>query len=86
VTAKKAVTRLNVAVTDDSLEFLLAIQNDPKAPAELRMRAAIAAAPYQHSKKGEQGKKDHRQRSAVQVSKGRFAPQAPPPDKEKGLQ
>jgi hypothetical protein len=63
----------------DSLDFLLSVQNDPKAPAELRIRAAIAAAPYQHTKQGNRGLKVQRKDRAEVVSGGRFKPAEAPP-------
>ncbi len=62
----------------DPLDFLLAVQNDGSAPAALRVRAAIAAAQYVHTKKADGGKKDERADRAKVAASGRFAtPQAP---------
>ena len=63
----------------DALEFLLSVQNDTKMALEFRIRAAIAAAPYQHAKKGNHGLKAKRQEMADGVSKGRFKPAEAPP-------
>lgn len=35
-------------VTDDPLEFLLALMSDPREPAALRLEAAAALLPYRH--------------------------------------
>ncbi|HEL4830206.1 hypothetical protein [Stenotrophomonas geniculata] len=43
----------------------------------LQVKAASAALPYTHAKKGEGGKKEERQQKAQAVA-GRFAPSAPP--------
>ena len=61
------------------LDFLKAVQNDKKNPLDLRMRAAVAAAPYVHFKPREGGIKDERKKKAQTVGAGsRFAPSAPP--------
>ena len=79
---KSRAIKLRIPHTDDALAFLMAIVNDPNAPAALRMRAAISAAPYQHSKQGAAGKKEKRQERAHDTSTGRFAPRAAPPLKK----
>lgn len=60
------------------LEFLLSVQNNVSAPAALRVRAAIAAAPYVHAKNAKGSKKEERQEAAKKVGAGRFAPAVPP--------
>ena len=64
---------------DDALAFLLSIQNNPAMPVDMRIRAAIAAAPYQHQKLGNAGLKHQRKGKAEAVSAGRFKPAEAPP-------
>ena len=61
----------------DPLDFLLSMQNDPLVDPRLRLRAAIAAAQYKHTKRGDGGKKEEAATLAEQAGKGRFAPKAP---------
>lgn len=66
-------------VTDDPLEYLKAVMNDPDAAPTSRLRAAIAAAQYTHAKKGEGGKKEDAQEKAARVAEaGKFAPASGP--------
>lgn len=58
--------------------FLLAAMNDPKLDAKTRVRAGIAAAQYQHTKKGDGGKKDEKKDAAEKAGTGKFAPGKPP--------
>jgi len=60
------------------LDFLLAVQNDPAADPRLRVRAAVAAAQYVHTRRHDGGKKEQRERDAKLAAKGRFSPSAPP--------
>lgn len=62
----------------DALEFLENVVNDPKAPLQQRVRAAIAAAQYRHMKKGDGGKKDEQAERAKKAGGGKFAPTEPP--------
>ena len=64
--------------TLDSLEYLLQVMADCKIDTSLRVRAAIAAAQYQHLKSGDGGLKDKRVKAAEKVAKGKFAPAMPP--------
>lgn len=64
--------------TDDPLEYLMSVVNDPAADPRLRVRAAVAAAQYKHVKAGDGGKKEQLQAAAEQAATGRFAPAAPP--------
>lgn len=62
----------------DPREFLKALMNDPNADMKLRVDAAKALMPYEHTRKGEGGKKDAKQDAAGKVMQGRFAvPSAP---------
>lgn len=63
----------------DPLEFLLKVMQDVSQDARTRVRAAIAAAQYTHTKKGDGGKKEERAEAAKKAGGGRFAPAAPPP-------
>lgn len=61
------------------LAYLLAVVNDSKIDAGLRVKAALGAAPYVHGKATEQGKKEARKDAATKVgSSGKFAPSAAP--------
>jgi hypothetical protein len=59
--------------TETPLEFLLRVMNDPNEPRERRDRAAIAACPYVHPRRGEGGKKDDQKEKAARASSGKFA-------------
>lgn len=60
------------------LDFLLGVMNDPEQDPKLRVRAAIAAAQYKHTKRGDGGKKDDQADKAKKASSGKFKA-APPP-------
>jgi phage terminase small subunit len=64
--------------TDDPLAFLMAVQNHPAVDIKTRLRAAIAAAQYKHTKRGDGGKKEEAAGRAKQAGAGRFARKAPP--------
>lgn len=52
------------------LEFMLALVADPTAPAELRLRAAMAAAPYVHDRAGARGRKHAAEEVAREAEPG----------------
>jgi len=54
----------------DPLEFLKDALNDPTAPFKDRIRAAIAAAQYVHTKTHDGGKKEARQAAADKAAQG----------------
>ena len=60
------------------LEYLLTVMNDSKVEKSLRVRAAIAAAQYTHTKLHDGGKKEGKEAAAKAASAGKFAPSAPP--------
>jgi phage terminase small subunit len=60
------------------LDFLLSVQNDPAATPALRVRAAVAAAQYLHTKRHDGGKKDEAEELAKAAAKGKYAPKAAP--------
>lgn len=63
----------------DPLEFLELVVNDPQAPLKDRIRAAVAAAQYRHTKVHDGGKKDATADKAKGAAGGRFStPGAPP--------
>jgi len=62
----------------DPLDFLLVVQNDPLMDPKLRLRAAIAAAQYKHTKRHDGGKKESLGEGARKAAEGRFSPKAPP--------
>lgn len=61
----------------DPLSFLLFVQNSGDVPADLRIRAATAAAQYVHAKKGEDGKKG-KDAAAAKNAASKLIPLAPP--------
>lgn len=56
----------------DPLEFLEDVLNLPGAPLKDRIRAAIAAAQYRHTKRHDGGKKEEDNEKAKKASTGRF--------------
>lgn len=60
------------------LEYMLAVMNDPEVDAARRDRMAIAAAPFQHARVGENNKREEKKDAAKEAAAGRFAPSAPP--------
>jgi len=69
--------KLDVAATQDPLEFLLSVQNNPLAGIKDRISAAKAAAAIVHGARNVKGKKQERQEAGEAVS-GRYEPQLPP--------
>lgn len=67
-----------IAPADDPLAFLVAVMNNPMAAPALRVRAAIAAVQYTHTKRENGGKRDEQQGKAEKVAGGRFKAAAPP--------
>lgn len=61
----------------EPLEFLELVINEPGAPLKDRIRAAIAAAQYKHTKRADGGKKEEVQGKATKAA-ARFKPAAPP--------
>ncbi len=74
----KPVAPLEAEVTDDPLHFLLAVMNDSAADPKLRVRAAVAAAQYVHTRTKDGGKKEAKQDAAQDAAAGKFQPAAPP--------
>ena len=66
------------AAAEDSLDFLRSVMNDLSQKPELRVRAAISLAQYEHPKIGEAGKKGIKKESAQEVAKGKFGPGTAP--------
>lgn len=62
----------------DALEFLELVLNEPGAPLKDRIRAAIAAAQYRHTKRGDGGKKEEEAARAGKAAKGRYGVRQPP--------
>jgi phage terminase small subunit len=61
------------------LVFLEDVLNMPGAPLKDRIRAAIAAAQYRHTKRHDGGKKDEQADKADKAAQGRFAARPAPP-------
>lgn len=74
----KVQPKLDIPKKREPLEFLLSVMNDQEAAPALRVRAAVAAAQYRHSKKGDGGKTDERREAADKAGRGKFAPPAAP--------
>ncbi|HCF3422273.1 TPA: terminase small subunit [Pseudomonas aeruginosa] len=64
--------------TEDPLEWLLALMNEPRAKVFDRRNAAQTAMPYVHGKKADLGKKEQKGAAAKEVSKGRYAARPAP--------
>jgi phage terminase small subunit len=63
----------------DPKDFLRAVMNDSMTDAKVRVDAAKALMPYEHTRLGEGGKKEAKQQAAQEVGAGKFAASAPPP-------
>jgi hypothetical protein len=63
---------------EDSLDFLRAVIRDNKAPAELRVRAAVSLAQYEHTRSKDGGKNLTKTTKSREAASGKFAPGAPP--------
>lgn len=63
---------------DDALEFLASVRKDTKAPADLRVRAAVSEAQYTHVRTRDGGKNLVKTEKSRDAAKGKFAPGAPP--------
>ena len=75
---KKVRAPIAVPAAPTPLEFLLSVMNDPAADADLRLKAAVSAAQYVHTRKQDGGKKDEAQDKAKRVSQGKYAAAAMP--------
>lgn len=63
---------------EDSLDFLRAVIRDQKAPADLRVRAAISLAQYEHTRSKDGGKNLAKTQKSREAANGKFAPGEPP--------
>lgn len=63
----------------DPLVFLELAMNDPAVPMKERIRAAVAAAQYRHTKRGDGGKREEAAENAKKAAAGRFGVRAGPP-------
>lgn len=70
----------DLPATTDSLEFLEAVQANPRIPLGRRMEAAKVLLPFQHAKIGEKGKKATKAESAANAAAegGKFGARAAP--------
>jgi hypothetical protein len=75
VVGKKPPASVTDGKTETPLEFLLRVMNDKNEPGERRERAAIAACPYVHPRRGEAGtgKKEAALERAKIAGAGKFA-------------
>jgi len=62
----------------DPKAFLLAVMNDTKSEAKLRVEAAKTLMPFVHARKGEGGKKEEKEAAAKAAASGRFGQGAQP--------
>ena len=69
---------LDVAATNDPLQFLRLVMDNNDADIKLRIAAAVALMPYVHAKRSDTGKKDEAEKAAKKASTGRYASSAPP--------
>jgi phage terminase small subunit len=69
---------IEIPPTDDPVEFLTKVMNEPAADLRLRMDAAKAMLPFKHQKLGEGGKKDQKQVAARKAGAGKFGSSEPP--------
>ena len=80
--SKAAAATVSPALADgkkrDPLEFLELVVNDPSAPLKDRIRAAVAAAQYRHTKRHDGGKGEEAGERAAKAAKGRFGVRKPP--------
>ena len=75
---RKAPPLLEAKGDEDSLEFLRLVMHDNTIDARTRTRAAVALAQYEHTKRGDGGKKEEKGRAAKAAGEGKFKPAAPP--------
>lgn len=70
----------DLPATTDALEFLEAVQANPRIPLGRRMEAAKVLLPFQHAKIGEKGKKATKAESAANAAAegGKFGARAAP--------
>lgn len=68
------IATIDIPETPDSLVFLEALMNCPKAGVKARLEAAKALAPFQHARVGEKGKKESKQDAAADTKGGKFGP------------
>lgn len=68
------IATIDIPETPDSLVFLEALMNCPKAGVKARLEAAKALAPFQHARVGEKGKKESRQDAAHDTKGSKFGP------------
>lgn len=68
---------VDIPSTDDPMEFLTKLMNEPSADIRIRADVAKAMLPFKHQKLGEGGKKDQKNENAKKVA-SRFAAAAPP--------
>lgn len=67
-----------VSKRDDPLEFLRGVWKGEIEANPSQVKAATAALPFVHEKRGEGGKKDKKAAAANKAGKGKFAPSRPP--------
>lgn len=72
--SERDIVTIEIPETDDSLVFLEALMNCPKAGVKARLEAAKALAPFQHARVGEKGKKESKQDQAGETKGGKFGP------------
>ena len=63
---------IEIPPTEDPVEFLTKVMNEPAADLRLRIDAAKAMLPFKHQKLGEGGKKEQKQAAAEKAATGKF--------------
>lgn len=64
---------------EDPLQFLLDVMNNGKVDPRLRVRAAVTACQYKHTRRADGGKREEAAAKAEKAATGRFAPPSGPP-------
>ena len=75
-TSRRRLTLADFGAAASAVEFLVQLYRDPDAPADLRLKAAIAAAPYQqpkYSTSAAEGKKEQARIAAQVPADGKWA-------------
>ena len=78
VAADRVAGAIGVDAGNDAEAFLAGVMQNEDVDLRIRMDAAKSLLPFQKKKAGERGVKEEREEAAKKVSKGRFAPSAPP--------
>lgn len=78
VAAERVAEAIGIRPDGDAEAFLAGVMGNEDVDLRIRMDAAKSLLPFQKKKAGDIGVKEERKEAAKEVSKGRFAPSAPP--------